>query len=376
MTSDATVTFRAGHAAGAAWQPVVQRCLDSLGRIPADANLGFVYVTDALANDLQRVLELLRAETGIADWVGTVGLGICAAGREYFDEPAASVMVAALPPDAFRLLPQRRSEDDDVSAELAEWIVRQKPALGLVHADPRNTELVELLGDTADRTGAYLVGGLTSSRGQMPQISDTVGQRGLSGVLFAADLPIAAGLSQGCTPIGPARTVTASERNVIHALDGDVALDALKEDLGVSDVAGLKRSIAAIHVALPVPGSDGSDYLVRNLMGADPEVGAVAIGAAVDPGARVVFCRRDPDSAERDLRRMLRDVRSRLEGLPKGGIYVSCLARGPNMFGPGSRELGIVAEELGDFPLTGFFANGEISRNRLYGYTGVLALFV
>ncbi|MET4697769.1 small ligand-binding sensory domain FIST [Constrictibacter sp. MBR-5] len=376
MTSDASVTFRAGHAAGTAWQPVIRRCLDDLGRLPADANLGFVYVTDALANDMQRILDLLRQETGIADWVGTVGLGICAAGREYFDEPAASVMVAALPPDGFRLLPQRRGEDDEIAADLAQWIVKHKPALGLVHADPRNTELVELLGDTADRTGAYLIGGLTSSRGQMPQVATTVAQRGLSGVLFAADLPMAAGLSQGCSPIGPARTVTRSERNVIHTLDGDLALDALKEDLGVSDAGGLKRSIATIHVALPVPGSDGGDYLVRNLMGADPEAGAIAIGAAVDPGARVIFCRRDPDSAERDLRRMLRDVRSRLEGPPKGGIYVSCLARGPNMFGAGSRELGIVSEELGDFPLAGFFANGEISRNRLYGYTGVLALFV
>ncbi|MFN4091076.1 MAG: FIST C-terminal domain-containing protein, partial [Alphaproteobacteria bacterium] len=240
----------------------------------------------------------------------------------------------------------------------------------------RLTDLMELLGDTADRTGADLVGGLTSSRGQMPQIATGVGQRGLSGVLFADDLPVAVALSQGCAPIGPARTVTRAERNVVHTLDGMPALEALKDDLGVTDLAELKRSIGAVHVALPVPGHVAGDYMVRNLMGADVETGVVAIGAAVDPGARLAFCRRDADSAERDLRRMLAELRRRLDGPPKGGIYVSCLARGPNMFGAPSRELAILAEELGDFPVAGFFANGEICGGRLYGYTGVLTLFI
>src|SRR3546814_8105824 len=100
-------------------------------------------------------------------------------------------MVAALPADDFRLLPQRRTEDDALPEGLAAWIARRRPALALVHADPRNAELAELLGDTAERTGAHLIGGLTSSRGQMPQIARSVTQQGLSGVLFAADLPIA-----------------------------------------------------------------------------------------------------------------------------------------------------------------------------------------
>jgi small ligand-binding sensory domain FIST len=45
------------------------------------------------------------------------------------------------------------------------------------------------------------------------------------------------------------------------------------------------------------------------------------------------------------------------------------------MFGAPNRELGLIRDTLGDFPLVGFFANGEISHNRLYGYTGVLTLF-
>ena len=74
---------------------------------------------------------------------------------------------------------------------------------------------------------------------------------------------------------------------------------------------------------------------------------------------------------------MLKDLRKRAGNAAiRGGLYYSCCARGPNQFGNNSEELGLIAEELGDFPLVGFFANGEISNNRLYGYTGVLTLFL
>ena len=183
------------------------------------------------------------------------------------------------------------------------------------------------------------------------------------------------GLSQGCTPIGPVRTVTRSQNNILLQVDGRPALEVLREDMKELLARDSAQAAYHVHVALPVPGSDTGDYLVRNLVGIDPTQSAVAIGALVDPGDRIIFCRRDLQSAVADLKRMLREIRQRLDGPPKGGIYVSCLARGPNMFGPGSREMALVAEELGDFPLVGFFANGEISNNRLYGYTGVLTLF-
>jgi small ligand-binding sensory domain FIST len=116
---------------------------------------------------------------------------------------------------------------------------------------------------------------------------------------------------------------------------------------------------------------------VRNLVGIDENEGAVAIGSSVEEGERIMFCRRDRDSAVEDLKRMLNDLKRRAGGKDiRGGLYFSCVARGPNQFGPDSAELGLIRETLGDFPVTGFFANGEISNNRLYGYTGVLALFL
>ena len=89
-----------------------------------------------------------------------------------------------------------------------------------------------------------------------------------------------------------------------------------------------------------------------------------------------MFVRRDPKSAEEDLVSMTDNLKGRLPGPPRGGIYFSCVARGPNMFGEEGRELSLIRDSLGDFPLVGFFGNGEISNNRLYSYTGVLALFL
>jgi small ligand-binding sensory domain FIST len=107
----------------------------------------------------------------------------------------------------------------------------------------------------------------------------------------------------------------------------------------------------------------------------DPAHGWIVIGDEVASGGQILFCRRDPDSARTDLTRMLRQLAGRLPGPPKAGIYVSCIARGMALFGEPGVETGLIRETLGDFPLIGFFANGEISRDRLYGHTGVLTLF-
>jgi small ligand-binding sensory domain FIST len=73
--------------------------------------------------------------------------------------------------------------------------------------------------------------------------------------------------------------------------------------------------------------------------------------------------------------RMVSQLAGRLSGPPKAGIYVSCVARGAALFGEAGAETALIREGLGEFPLIGFFANGEISRDRLYGHTGVLTLF-
>ena len=93
-------------------------------------------------------------------------------------------------------------------------------------------------------------------------------------------------------------------------------------------------------------------------------------------GDQLMFCKRDNQTAIDDMQRMLDRLKQRLGNKTiRGGLYYSCLGRGPNMFGDDHTELDMIHATLGDFPLAGFYANGEISNNRLYGFTGVLTLF-
>jgi small ligand-binding sensory domain FIST len=111
-------------------------------------------------------------------------------------------------------------------------------------------------------------------------------------------------------------------------------------------------------------------------LGIDPDKKLLMIGANLEDGVPIMFCRRDDDSACEDMIRMLTDLRKRANGPIKGGVYYTCLGRGRNQFGEDSKELKLIQEHLGDFPLVGFFANGEIAHNCVYGYTGVLTLFL
>src|SRR5262249_56096772 len=100
---------------------------------------------------------------------------------------------------------------------------------------------------------------------------------------------------------------------------------------GASGNSDPRGWLANIHAAIPVAGSDRADYVVRNIVGIGAEHGLVAIADTIGPSDRVMFVRRDPDSAERDLQRMLTDLKSRSPE-PTAGLYFSCLARGPNLF--------------------------------------------
>jgi small ligand-binding sensory domain FIST len=383
-------SFAAAHAQGetdADWGRLALDCVSQLGPAVDRAELGFLYVTDALAAHLPKIVALLRQSTGVKTWAGSVGVGIAASGAEYFDCPAMAVLVASLPNDAWRLIPNLERADPDSGAEpfaaVKQWADAQAagplsgPPLGVVHADPRNPQLAQLVTGLADAVSAFLVGGLASSRGSMDQVSgETVVRGGVSGVLFAPNVAIATGLSQGCSPIGPVRNVTAARQNVVFEIDGRPALEVFKHDIGEVLACQLEKVAGYIHAAFPVTGDDTGDYLVRNLIGIDPERGWLAVGERVAPGDRILFVRRDRAAAEEDLVRMIRRLKRGATAPPKAGLYFSCVARGPNMFGPDSAELGILRRELGDFPLVGMFCNGEISKNRLYGYTGVLTLFL
>ncbi len=248
--------------------------------------------------------------------------------------------------------------------------------LALAHGDPANPRIREMIETLSGKVASgFVVGGLSSARGETAQIAERRVAGGLSGVLFSDRVRLATRLTQGVSPLGPRHRVTSANRNIVGTLDHRPALDVMKAEIGEVLARDLRRAAGYIFVGLPVRGSDTGDYLVRNILGVDPENGLIAIGEHVQPGDELLFCKRDRQSAEEDMARMLATLRAQFDGPIRGGVYVSCLGRGRHLFGEPHRELRLIRDALGDFPLTGFFANGEISHNRLYGYTGVLTLF-
>ena len=373
---DSAPGFLLGHARSQDWHAAVQGCLQQLGEVPAQANLGFIYVSDVFAELLQRILDRLRAATGVEHWVGTVGIGICASGTEYHQTPAIAVMIGAFPQDSFRILSFYNRAADNLPASWDTWIQQSRGQLAVLHGDPANGSIPQLLAKlNKELPNASLVGGLSSSHGAHPQIADELLEGGLSGVVFDDSAVVATALTQGCSPIGDTHTISDCDGNVVNTINDRPALDIFNEDIGEILARDLNRAAGYIFAGLPVKGSETGDYLVRNVIGLDTEGKRIAIGDMLYPGQQIQFCRRDAVTARQDMIAMLERLKTRIPDTPRGGLYFSCLGRGPSLFGENSGELNIIRDQLGDFPLVGFYANGEISNQRLYGYTGVLTLF-
>lgn len=419
--------FPYGHATHPQWEMAAGLVLAQLraqmtqSDYAANPNLALLYITDHYAGQAQAILAHLSLELPeVTDWSGTVGVGIASNNVEYFDEPAMAVMLCELPSDQYL-----------VFSGVAPLNIGFEAHTALVHADGNTPELPELIEELAQRTDSgYLFGGLAASRSEAVQFamggdgfmrgqgkSTGVFHGGLSGVAFGPDLRLVSRVTQGCLPISKARRVTQAERNLVIELDGQPALDVLLKDLNVSleqptqalqavraTLVGLMRQAqasAVVNDSSPVgrTGNFGPDVIVRHIIGLDPTRRGLAVADLVEPGMQLAFCQRNAKAARADLMRICAEIReelepeelpvatvqalgvSELEAAPHparriaGAVYVSCSGRGGPHFGGASAELQIVRHALGDVPLVGFFAGGEIARNHVYGYTGVLTVF-
>jgi small ligand-binding sensory domain FIST len=367
--------------------------------------LGLVYITDRLAGEAPALVAGLReAFPNVAHWAGTTGVGILATEVEYWDEPALAVMLCDVPAHAVRTFHGRAplpSQHADAAVHTA-----------LVHADGATPDLDGLIGELADRTAQRVVfGGLLSSRDQALQWAvsgadaQAVWESGLSGVGFGAQVALTARVTQGCTPVGPAHEVTAVHGNVVLSLDNRPALRVLLQDLGLdmseparlmpvlrNTLVGLESAAyegatasnaqerAQVLLARRV-GQFGAQTRVRHVIGLDVNNRGVAIGDHALVGDTLHFCRRDASAARADLMRVCAELRDEAEdpdaggGGLRGAVYVSCAGRGGPHFGAPHAEMKIVRHALGDVPVVGFFAGGEIGYRHLYGYTGVLLAF-
>ena len=418
--------FPYGHATHPQWQFAAALVLAQLRAQMANTKvssyasaptLAILYITDRYAGAAQEILAHLSGELPeITDWSGTVGVGIASNNVEYFDEPALAVMLCELPPDQYR-----------VFSGIAPLGLGFEAHTALIHADGNTPDLAELIQEMALRTGSgYLFGGLSASRTQSVQFAvggngnlsghgaaSGVFSGGLSGVAFGEGVALVSRVTQGCQPVSKTRIVTACDANVVTELDGQPALDALLLDLNVS-LAQPQQALTAVRATLVglvesqdiggqqgvnLRGSFGSDVVVRHIIGLDPVRRGIAVAGKLENGMQMAFCQRNVQAARADLTRICAEIREELEpqeltrqtatalaqseaesaphpqrGIA-GAIYVSCSGRGGPHFGAASAELQIVRRALGDVPLVGFFAGGEIARHHLYGYTGVLTVF-
>ena len=397
------------------------RAMMALPGYASAPTLGLLYITDRYSGPAQDILDHLSAELPeVTDWSGTVGVGIASNNVEYFDESALCVMLCELPHDQYRVF-------SGVSPLPVTAPGHFKAHTALVHADASTPDVVELISEMAGRTDSgYVFGGLASSRGPAVQFAlsghgNVKGQGaasgvfsgGLSGVAFARGAALMSRVTQGCQPVSDNHIITACDNNVVTELDGQSALDVMLADLHIT-LDQPREALAKVRVTLVGlsepgetsstqpprrPGQFGGEVVVRHIIGLDPSRQGIAIAEAPSVGMTLAFCERNAQAAKADLTRICAEIRESLEpeeitlevasalSAPEaesaphparriaGAIYVSCAGRGGPHFGAPSAELQIVRRALGDVPLVGFFAGGEIARNHLYGYTGVLTVF-
>ncbi len=357
---------------------LLQRCLAQLSPIPAEASLGFIYATAATVEALPDIIEGLKLHTPEVEWLGCSGEGVCSEGLEAYDEPALSLLLSDIPPAHFCRLSASEELFAQLPDDVVQWCEQHPGSFGLLHAVPTYMATSAYASEISQLAPqAHLNGGLSSGTGNYRHIENGVLEHGISGVLFSEQQTILSAHSQGCTPISDELSVDETHQNMVLQLAGRPALEVLKENVGEVLWRDPQRLGSYIFIGLPTDHGHSDDYMVRNLLGLDLAAGAIAVGDLVERHQQLRFCRRDGNAAHDDMLAMLQRLSQQVAGRTiRGGIYISCVGRGRRQFGNNSEELKLISEQLGEFPLAGFFANGEFYRGRLYSYTGVLTLFL
>jgi small ligand-binding sensory domain FIST len=346
------------------------------------------------ASQLDRLGGLARRRFPGALLAGCTGGGVIGGAHEAEEGPALSLTAAALPGVSLSRFHVEMGALPSPGAGAAAWrgVVGAPPDAQpkfLLLADPFTLDAHELIAGL-DRAypGAPKFGGLASggrSAGENRLLVGTeVHRSGAVGIAFTGDVAVDTVIAQGCRPIGKPMLVTRCRGSVLHELDQRPPLAVLAELYGSSSEPDRELMQHSLFLGLEMR-EDEIEYepgelLVRNLLGAEEENGALIVGAELRPMTVAQFVLRDARTAEEDLQRMLdRTRRAATRAPPAGALLFSCVGRGAGLFGHPDHDTGLFEETLGPAPLGGFFCNGEIGpvagRTFLHGYTSAFALF-
>ncbi len=343
-------------------------CAESLGDnlVTQGYALGLVYTTPAFAPHLSSILTFLSEKTRIPHWAGGVAHGVCSGEHEYHQGGALVAMVMDLPPESYVIAHEHDRPPPD------------ETTFALLHALDASFPLSVATDQTYNSVPRFLIGGIMKAASFSPAFSaERATASPLSGVFCTQDHALISGITQGCRPLGQTMVVTKARNSVIMELDGRPALDMLKEQAGDLIARRLEQAAGYIHTAIPMADDDRVGFCVRPLTGIDRNRGWLASAIPFPVGSPLLFVRRDANSAQDDMRRMLHTLKQRAGSRKvRGGIYISCTGRGPRMFGPGSHEMRMIRHVFPDNPLIGFFADGQIFRDSLHAYAATLTLFL
>ena len=364
---------------------VAQELRQELG---TNASIGFLFVTQEWRPQIEDTLELVRLHGHVPQLVGCSGWGVIGKNREIEAEPGFSIILLSLPAGSFAV----SQIDEDAALESPGpdfWYGSTGIAAGdvrswIILANPYFTGVEAWL---EEWSRAYpkvpVLGGLASARNaEIFLMRDgSISSAPLLAIAFKQGLIVLPLVSQGCRPIGNPSPITKAEENLILEIGNFPAYQAL-EAAFLSIPAEQRVSVRnnlflGLAVSEYIEDFKQGDFLIRNILGADPQIGALAVGALPRVGQTVQFQLRDSKSAREDLILASEAIKKRMSGAI-GILLFSCAGRGKGLFGASDHDAGTLACILGDLPLAGFFCNGEIgpvgAKTFLHGYTASAAV--
>lgn len=369
---------------------VIAAAEQALAECGGQPTCGFLFLSASWLPQIHEVLDLVRLHGRIPLLVGSIGAGLI--GRSQEAEGVAGLSLLLVRPPETKLTPVLiSSEQIEESTGPGYW--QMETGIGpeevdswIVLANPFAPELERWLAEwSVAFPDAPSIGGLSSGGNGSGENMLLLDGKVIDAAVLA--LAVKGGkvrpiVSQGCKPVGEPFTITHAEDNLVYALGSRPAYQVLSETFnGLSDEEKERARgnlFAGIAASEYVADLKRGDFLVRNLLGADPQTGAVAIGARARTGQTLQYQLRDKITAHADLVELAK-MNGRKGGEPFASLVFSCNGRGHRFFGVPDHDAATLAEIFGPVPSAGFFCNGEIgpigNASYLHGYTASIALF-
>jgi len=342
----------------------------------------------------KQVLEIIRVHARVPLLAGCSSQGLIVSDRELEANEGLGLALYALPGAELEGVHFSQSEVEEANDpgywQLETGVANNATNGWLAFIDPFHLDAESWLrGWNEAYAPTPVFGGLASGvfTDQTTQVylnGDAFEEGGVA-ISFGGDVKLAGVISQGCTPIGDTWTLTRVEQNLIHQIGNRPAYAVLADTVNKLSPKEQRQARGNLFIGLVVneylDDFHRGDFLVRNLLGGDPQSGVLAVGALPRAGQTIQFQRRDAAAASEDMSELLQRARQELAGTTiYGGCLCCCNGRGKHLFGSADHDARMVQEKLGPLGLAGFFCNGEVGpvgeKNFLHGYTASLALFV